>query len=336
MDEGELLTSRSTVSRRSRFATGPRRNAPSRWRLRPAFRLTAAEATADRRAINLGRSVLGASRTLGGRNRLVKKSGSEDLAICGIFFSHRVELRLEPHALVWRGQKKGRARRARPQEFAEPGTLSSTFPTNLPLPRSAPRGASSYRRPVLGAGRNLRQGDLADQGGPVKNSLALCGRSERPALRPATLGAEVDRTIALVDALARCECARDLATSRLGSSRARAGPGGRDRRRRRRLLDPLLADAARLGRRRPRRARRADERLDVPLGRARRPAARLAQPDEDDDELGRALPDARGGGRARDRLARGRLAAARLVARSAWRSSRARPAGRRRSACRSS
>ena len=43
-----------------------KRNAPSRWRLRPASRLTAAEATADRRAINLGRSVLGASGTLGG------------------------------------------------------------------------------------------------------------------------------------------------------------------------------------------------------------------------------------------------------------------------------
>ena len=41
----------------------------------------------------------------------------------------------------------------------------------------------------------------------------------------------------------------------------------------------------------------------------------LAQPDEDDDELGRALPHARRGGRPRDRLARGRLAAARLVAR---------------------
>ena len=41
------------------------KNAPSRWRLRPTFRLTAAEATAYRRAINLWRSVLGASRTLG-------------------------------------------------------------------------------------------------------------------------------------------------------------------------------------------------------------------------------------------------------------------------------
>ena len=91
-----------------------------------------------------------------------------------------------------------------------------------------------------------------------------------------------------------------------------------------------------LGRRRARRARRPDERLDLPLGRARRPAALVALADEDDDGERRALPDARGGGRARDRLARGRLAAARLVARSGWRRSRARRAGRRRSACRSS
>ena len=49
------------------------------------------------------------------------------------------------------------------EKFAEPGTLSSTFPTNLPLPRSAPRGASTYRRPVLGAGENL-----GDQARPFK------------------------------------------------------------------------------------------------------------------------------------------------------------------------
>ena len=70
---------------------------------------------------------------------------------------------------------------------------------------------------------------------------------------------------------------------------------------------------ARLGRRPARRAGRPHERLDLPLGRPGRPAARLAQPHEDDDELGRALPDARRGGRARDRLARGRVAPARLV-----------------------
>ena len=67
--------------------TGPQRNAPSRWRLRPAFRLTAAEAAADRRAINLGRSVLGASGNLGCRQRAVKKSRSPLGANCALFFS---------------------------------------------------------------------------------------------------------------------------------------------------------------------------------------------------------------------------------------------------------
>ena len=61
---------------------------------------------------------------------------------------------------------------------------------------------------------------------------------------------------------------------------------------------------------------RAHQRLDLSLGRAGRPAARLAQPDADDDELGRALPDARRRGRPRDRLARGRLAAPGVFARS--------------------
>jgi len=50
----------------------PRKNAPSRWPLRPTFRLTSAEATADRRAINLRRSVLGAIGTLGVRGGRVK------------------------------------------------------------------------------------------------------------------------------------------------------------------------------------------------------------------------------------------------------------------------
>ncbi len=69
-----------------------------------------------------------------------------------------------------------------------------------------------------------------------------------------------------------------------------------------------------MGGRPPRRARRPDQRLDVPLGGARGPAAGLAQPDADDDELGRALPHAGRRGRARDRLARGRLAPACLHA----------------------
>ncbi len=99
----------------------------------------------------------------------------------------------------------------------------------------------------------------------------------------------------------------------LGSPHARPGAGGRHRRRGRRLLHPLLARPPRLGRRRPRRPRRVDERLDVPLRRPRRPAPELAVAHEDDDELGRPVPLARGGGRARDGLEGGRLAAARVV-----------------------
>ncbi len=45
-------------------AHGPKKSAPSRCRLRPAIRLTSAEAGVTRRAINLGRSVLGARTTL--------------------------------------------------------------------------------------------------------------------------------------------------------------------------------------------------------------------------------------------------------------------------------
>ena len=211
-------------------------NAPSRWRPRPASRLTTAEATTTRRAINLRRSVLGASGTLwtgrlpvkhpygrsaqfaerrprGACTRALSRRGTsprtqkctEPVAPSSGFPTdrRRSDCRSESHqplafrtrciahsrehprarqgvrdatsrklrsflfatptlrpdrcALSAREKKNGRARRARPQRFAEPGTLSSTFPTNLPLPRSAPRGASSYRRPVLGAGRNLWQ-----------------------------------------------------------------------------------------------------------------------------------------------------------------------------------
>jgi hypothetical protein len=69
--------------------TGPTKSAPSRCRLRPAIRLTFAEATATRRAINLGRSVLGASSTLWGLSSRVKAAWDALGAICEVFFSHR-------------------------------------------------------------------------------------------------------------------------------------------------------------------------------------------------------------------------------------------------------
>ena len=143
-------------------------------RLRPAFRLTAAEAAADRRTINLGCSVLGAWLTLGGLEQSVKALEDALSANCAFFFSHRVALRIEVAALPVREKKKGPSAEARPKEFAEPGTLSSTFPTNLPLPRSAPRGASSYRRPVLGAAALY-----ANRDAPIKDSAEGIPRNLR-------------------------------------------------------------------------------------------------------------------------------------------------------------
>ena len=66
-------------------------------------------------------------------------------------------------------------------------------------------------------------------------------------------------------------------------------------------------------RRRAARPRRAHPRLDVPLRRARRPAARLGLADADDDVLGRALPEARRR-RVRPGLGRVRRHPARLLA----------------------
>ncbi len=126
---------------------------------------------ACRGAINLGRSVLGASTTLRRPFRLVKAARSELVAICEIFFSHSVELRTSVCALVAQEKEMKAGHEGPAAKFAEPGTLSSTFPTNLPLPRSAPRGASSYRRPVLGAGGTLRHSGHALQG-PARTKSA--------------------------------------------------------------------------------------------------------------------------------------------------------------------
>jgi hypothetical protein len=67
------------------------KNAPSRWRLRPASRLTAGEPAATRRAINLGRSVLGASRTLGALPEPVKEPELQLVANCDLFFSQQAD-----------------------------------------------------------------------------------------------------------------------------------------------------------------------------------------------------------------------------------------------------
>ena len=64
-DEDEQASHDAEPSRAHAARSG-NENAPSRWLPRPTSRLTSAEATADRRAINLRRSVLGALGTLAG------------------------------------------------------------------------------------------------------------------------------------------------------------------------------------------------------------------------------------------------------------------------------
>ena len=76
----------ATVARGGNGPVRSTKNAPSRWRLRPAFRLTAAEATASRRTINLRRSVLGASRTLGLLPKGVKAISERPPQIAGFSF----------------------------------------------------------------------------------------------------------------------------------------------------------------------------------------------------------------------------------------------------------
>ena len=167
-----------------------------------------------------------------------------------------------------------------------------------------------------------------------------CGHSEFVARRPSSSsnGSDTQRTAPRSSsrATASGQTGRASCSSRPRSQSEVECARCRHRRRCRRLLDPVLADAARLGRRRARRARQADQRLHVSLGRARRPAARLAGIDRDDDVVGRAVPDARrprsGSRPAGTRWAR----SGSPVRRSGSRRSPARQAGRRRSGCRSS
>ena len=91
-----------------------------------------------------------------------------------------------------------------------------------------------------------------------------------------------------------------------------ARTGGGHRRRRRRDVHRVPPDRARLERRRPARPGGAHVRLDVPFGRARRPAAFEHDPDPDDDVRHRAVPAALGRDRGRRVVARSRLASARL------------------------
>ena len=87
-----------------------------------------------------------------------------------LFLFARAVLRSSMLALDQDRYKERPDPRVRPQRFAEPGTLSSTFPTNVPLSRTAPRGASTYRRPVLGAGGTVGHSGHGWQDRRRKNS----------------------------------------------------------------------------------------------------------------------------------------------------------------------
>ena len=83
---------------------------------------------AARRALNLRRFQLGATATLGcGPGRVKSRRNPLD-AICESFFLRSTSLRP-----VLRDLERS------DQQFAEPGTLSSTSPADRPLPRSAAR-----------------------------------------------------------------------------------------------------------------------------------------------------------------------------------------------------
>src|SRR5439155_4604452 len=113
-----------------------KRNAPSRWRLRPAFRPTSAEAVAYRRTLNLGRSVLSAVATLRTHALQVKRPARR-------FSCNLQESTFVGAAHGFASSKRGFASRkqeryrARPsissptKKCTDPSAPSSGFPTDL-------------------------------------------------------------------------------------------------------------------------------------------------------------------------------------------------------------
>jgi hypothetical protein len=96
------------------------------------------------------------------------------------FLLDMVRLRSSLLALDGIEEKKGAGPRGPGSRFAEPETLSSTCPTSVPLPRSTPRRASTYRRPVLCAGGNVRQSTWPCQPPPKRNSAQFAGAGRSP------------------------------------------------------------------------------------------------------------------------------------------------------------
>jgi hypothetical protein len=142
-------------------------NAPSRRRLRPASRLTAAEAAADRRAINLGRSVLGASGTLRAPSGTVKPARSELSAFCELFFSHSVPLRSSVCALDLRGDTRKAEPGVRPglgRKIRRAGNAFVHRPDRLSASAYSCSGGFVLPAPRARRRRNLRKGTCPIKG----------------------------------------------------------------------------------------------------------------------------------------------------------------------------
>ena len=171
------------LPRRSDRHRDQRRNAPRQGLLRPAIRLTSAEASACRRAINLRRSVLGAIRTL----RVDRAASSErqrDFPLFAIFSFKAHIFASRALCSISKGPR-----------FAEPGALSSTSPIDLPLPRTAPREsfvllASRARRSGnLRSARDRRKGIRREKGRKLRSSRLLCsGRTSSSPARARASG----------------------------------------------------------------------------------------------------------------------------------------------------
>jgi hypothetical protein len=124
-------------------------NAPSRLRPRPTFRLTTAEATTTRRAINLGHSVLGASGTLWVDARPVKRRAD------GIRRKLRARIRRPSEARSPSspepsrptvGSRRSCPRTRGPRKCTEPVAPSSGFPTDC---RRSGRRSESHQPRTL-------------------------------------------------------------------------------------------------------------------------------------------------------------------------------------------
>ena len=134
-----------------------------------------------------------------------QSSTSQVVANCALLFSQQVDWTLGVCSsfVMWTKRLVTQGPAAR---FAEPGTLSSTFPTNVPLPRSAPRGVPPSRRRRARRRQKAMSWDASDQRGPVKKSAALCDR-----LRTRTGGAAFRSGQRSAERLRRCTRASRVA-----------------------------------------------------------------------------------------------------------------------------